>query len=374
MLTPGPRSAPRLQRLMTAFTFNTDITKAGTSTTGTKIIFDITAALRDFHRENDKGTKAEKSVLLAALETIIAKCDAWLGIVGKTPKPPDAAKADTVTKLVTDARAERGRLDPSKAEKEEEAEEEVEEEEVPALPRQRGTKLHDRLRWMEAKSKQPDATEAEKDAAPLIAAARKELGNVTRKQAAQMAADAAKEAKQFDVQAKKQRQADKITLGSGAAALSAMLGELFAIFGFVPLAFAGTATQGPVQQMASFATRAKKLLRDLTIRGTNEKHTDFDDVELVVAGSSALGYSPHKRTTFGPQSDVDLGVVSPKLLAACKDAGAELRGVQDRTEPDPLPEIAWVSRALKTLVDRKVTIMVYGSRAAAQRQAGVQIG
>jgi hypothetical protein len=245
---------------------------------------------------------------------------------------------------------------------------------VRALGSLGGTKLHDRLRWMEAKSKQPDATEAEQDAAPLIAAARKELGNVTRKQAAQMAADAAKEAKQFDVQAKKQRQADKITLGSGAAALSAMLGELFAIFGFVPLAFAGTATQGPVQQMASFATRAKKLLRDLTIRGTNEKHTDFDDVELVVAGSSALGYSPHKRTTFGPQSDVDLGVVSPKLLAACKDAGAELRGVQDRTEPDPLPEIAWVSRALKTLVDRKVTIMVYGSRAAAQRQAGVQIG
>jgi hypothetical protein len=98
-----------------------------------------------------------------------------------------------------------------------------------------------------------------------------------------------------------------------------------------------------------------------------------------------MGYSPHKegQPAFSDKSDIDLGVVSPKLLAACQDWGATMRGLQDRTSPDPLPAIDGVSRELEKLVPfvkadgktakRKVSIMVYASRDVAQRGVGVQI-
>ena len=106
-----------------------------------------------------------------------------------------------------------------------------------------------------------------------------------------------------------------------------------------------------------------------------ERRSGFGDVQLVVAGSSTLGESPHKGTLFGTESDVDLGVVSKQLLAACAKFGQPLRGLNDRSAPDPLPEIVEISGKLKPLAgNRKVSVMVYRDMDAAQRQVSVKIG
>jgi hypothetical protein len=373
----GTARAPSLavqRELYSANDFGDKFSKAGVgkSQTGGSIIFDLNQALRSYHRENDKKTKADKDTLVKSLETIIQKCEAWIKAAGKTPKPPDDEKAKVVDKLLKDAEAELGVLDPSKIKKAAPP---------PPLPVQ-GTTVQDRLRWMEAKTQQSNATEPEKAAGPLITAARKELYHVLNKQKAQMAADSAKADQDYKLGGEKQREADAITLRGGNDALSAMLGRLFALFGLTPLSFESVpGATSPSTLMKTFADQAKARLRALNIKGTTREHSGFDDVELVVSGSSALGYSPHKfladkktHKPFGKDSDVDLGVVSPKLLAACEDAGVGLRGLGDRTEPDPLLSIAAVSKELGALVQRKVSIMVFATRETAQRGVGVQVG
>ncbi len=237
---------------------------------------------------------------------------------------------------------------------------------------------------MLARSRQ-STVKPETEAEPLIEAAQRELKKVLRKQGFQMKADAFRQEEQRDKATVEQGKADGVALASGDYALSAMLGKLFNLFKIVPVSFGGTSTLDPQAQTQAFAQKARELLLALTITGTTREHKGFDDVELIVAGSSAMGYSPHKvgKPAFGDKSDIDLGVVSPKLLAACADWGATMRGLQDRTAPDPLPAIDAVSRQLEKLVpfvkadgsttDRKVSIMVYKSRDVAQRGVGVQI-
>jgi hypothetical protein len=237
---------------------------------------------------------------------------------------------------------------------------------------------------MIAKGQQLNATPQQKEGVDLANYAKKELRLVLRRQTFQMQADAAREDGRDAAASEAQGKADAIKIGTGELALSAVLGKLFKIFSFSTLGFSGTATQTPEAQTQAFVTKAKELLGGMVITGKSGRHDNFNDVVLVIAGSSALGYSPHKSKDFGDKSDIDLGVVSPRLLAACKDVDATLlRGLKDRTGPDPLPEIVAVSRELSKLVPfvtqegkrelRDLSIMVYGSRAAAQRQAGVEL-
>jgi len=373
LASPATVSVAMVQRLPAAIKFVEDMDKAGKSQTGKNVLFDLGNALRAYHRENERKPK-DTPALLAAIETVIARCGEWLKIP-KSPVGPDAARTKVVDTLLKEAEAEQGVLDPKKAKAATVAA-------VPALPADRGTYLQDRLDWMDKKRQQPTSSPAQKGAEELILTAGQELKRILKKQTHQIAADDLRSKDKSDDRDEKakeairdqQDQADRIKLRTGADALSAILGRLFAIFEFTPLAFKDTTTTTAVQQQTAFVKRAKARLAGLVVKGPKRDFTGFDDVELIVGGSSALGYSPHKKTDFHDKSDLDLAVVSPKLLDACRDAGGDIRGTGDRTGPDPLPEVAALSRELEGLVGgRDVSIMVYASRDAAQRQVGVQI-
>lgn len=369
----GAASQPTLavQRLIDGNDFADALNKAGQSTTGKNVLLQATDALRAFHRENGKKDAADKKVLIEALETVVARCKAWLDI-RKSATGPDAARTTVVTKLLTEATAELGTRDPTKVPAAAPA---AAPPPIPTLPAVVPSKLLDRLDWMDIKRQQANATDVQRASEPRIREARKLTNLVLRRQALQMQVDQLNAAQRFTEAGQKQVQANKIVVPGGEGALSALLGKLFTDFGFTPLSFAGGGGKTPKQQQDAFVTKAKELLAALQVRVGTEVRTGFDDVELIVAGSSTLGHSPHKGTLFGPQSDVDLSAVSPKLLAALKAAGVAMRGLGDRTEADPTAAIRDISAQLKPLAgNRKVSIMVYGSRDAAQRQVGVQIG
>lgn len=372
MLAGSAQPVLAVQRLIEGNDFAEALNKAGQSTTGKNVLLDATNALRTFHRENVKKEAADKKVLIEALETVIAKCKAWIAI-GKSASGPDAARTTVVNNLLTAAKAELGTRDPSKAEVPPPAAAVVPPP-IPTLPAVRPTKLLDRLDWMDIKRQQTDATPAQKASEPRIREARKLTDMILRRQALQMQVDQLNKEEKFTQAGQKQMQANRIVVPGGEGALSALLGKLFVDFAFTPLSFAGGGGKTAQEQQTAFVAKAKELLGALQVRVGTEVRTGFDDVELIVAGSSTLGHSPHKGTNFGAQSDVDVSAVSPKLLAALKAAGVAMRGLGDRTEADPTNAIRNISAQLKPLAaNRKVSIMVYGSRDAAQRQVGVQI-
>jgi hypothetical protein len=395
MLGQQPNGAPPIQRLTDATTFATGLARTG-QRYGGKSLGNIIDQLRNYHIEKKAiGDKADKSKLVTTLTKLIEMCTAWIsGFPKGLSAKEDLANKTAVETLAKDAGVEQRVVTTGKTEaevKREEEEEEVEVE-IPPLPAQRGTKIEDRLNWMWAKAQQADATEEQQGALEMITKAQSELKRVMGRQRAQMQAD---DAANSGDKAYWQSKANGYKIGSGEQALSFMMGRLFELFEFTPLAFENALIADPQQQVEAFSAKARELFSALKLTSTDGQKTfgGFDNVILIVAGSSFVGYSESKGTNFGQQSDVDLGVASLELLNACKAAGAQLRGINDRTDADPLPAIKSISAELKKLVpyvhttqgkgrggktttenrERKVSIMVYKSREAAQRQAGVEL-
>jgi len=398
MFGQQPNGAPAIQRLIEGTAFATSLARTG-QRYGGKSLGNIIDQLRAYHTERKgMGATLDAKKLVTTLTKLIEMCNAWVtGFPKNLSAKEDLANKTAVETLAKDAGTEQRVVTTGKTEaevlKEEEEEEEVEVE-VPPLPAQRGTKIEDRLNWMWAKAQQADATEEQQGALEMITKAQSELKRVMGRQRAQMKADdAANSADKTFWQGK----ADGYKIGSGEQALSFMMGRLFELFEFTPLAFQNELIADPQQQVEAFSAKARELFSALKLTSTDGQKTfgGFDNVILIVAGSSFVGYSESKGTNFGQQSDVDLGVASLELLNACKAAGAQLRGINDRTDADPLPAIKAISAELKKLVpyvhktqtrgqggkttttsqnrQRKVSIMVYKSREAAQRQAGVEL-
>lgn len=53
-------------------------------------------------------------------------------------------------------------------------------------------------------------------------------------------------------------------------------------------------------------------------------HLEIHHTEIFLVGSGKLGFSPHKRTEFSLDSDIDLAIVAPDLWEKIYSLGTEL--------------------------------------------------
>lgn len=59
----------------------------------------------------------------------------------------------------------------------------------------------------------------------------------------------------------------------------------------------------------------------------------YPDAKAIFQGSSTTGWSPHKKTKFGPDSDYDIALVDKKLFEQANTRLVKERGTDGRTEP-----------------------------------------
>ena len=152
---PVPPAAVRLTSTTTARAHG--LFPAFTPVASRCIIPGFLGALRAFHRENDKKKSADAKVLIAQLETIIAKCKEWL-LIGKPDKGPDAERKKEFDGLLKEARTELRVHDPSNAAAVEPPAAAAPP--IPALPALTPSLLFARLDWMDIKRQQANATQA----------------------------------------------------------------------------------------------------------------------------------------------------------------------------------------------------------------------
>lgn len=225
--------------------------------------------------------------------------------------------------------------------------------------------LKPRLEWMIGVATASDASAAEKAALPKVRKALEEYKVIYARQQASLR-----------TQRGPSSGGARLARPTGdAGALSQLLQELFATFGAKPHGF------GTPDAVQRFGLAVKTALQALTITGAGgTSYSGFTDVEVILSGSAVTGRAlvakggAREPKLFGAHSDFDVAVVSPMLFKACQNvAPTSIRDDNLRTEPDPLPGIVAISRALEKIARREVSIMVFKTRAAAQRSPGVRI-
>lgn len=319
---------------------------------GTKIFGKLLDALRDYHN-NKRNARA----FTKELNDVETHCRDYLKAQAQVPGSAARADVRKVAELLNQAEADLNRaLTPAPV--------------APGaiLKATLGTapaELTPRLLWMREVAKATDASVAEKAALPQVKAALAQYNLIRARQEASLRAQQGQASGQ-------PRYLDR-PAGEGGA-LSELLRSLFATFAARPHGFPSATT---VEQ---FGRSVRDAVRALRIDHDTRRYSNFDDVEVILSGSAVTGRAlvakrgEAQPAAFGNHSDFDVAVVSAALFDVCRIiAPGSIRDDKLRTEPDPIPEIAEVSRVLGLAQHREVSIMVFKTRAAAQRSPGVRI-
>jgi hypothetical protein len=104
----------------------------------------------------------------------------------------------------------------------------------------------------------------------------------------------------------------------------------------------------------------------------------YPDSKTIFQGSSTTGWSPHKKTRFGPNSDYDIALVDPKLFEQAKIRLVKERGTDGRTEPLTDEQINSVGlkrmqRDLQQMAGREVNFMVFADSTSAKGRSPYNI-
>lgn len=123
---------------------------------------------------------------------------------------------------------------------------------------------------------------------------------------------------------------------------------------------------------AGFADKAE-YDRFVTKMNQHLRGAGFPDARPIFQGSSTTGWSPHKKTPFGPDSDYDIALADQKLFDRAKVKLVEERDTTGRTEPLTKEQVNSVGlkrmqRELEQMAGREVNFMVFADAGEAKRR------